>query len=576
MVDQSSDHAFVPAPASSAAPNSLAAADPSTQSGEGGKTMLASEDERMTGREYQAGVRLAVIVAALAFASFLILLDAMIVSTAIPSITDSFHSLADIGWYGSAYQFGTAAPQLLTGRIYRFFNTKWTFLIFFAVFEIGSILCGAAVSSSMFIVGRFVAGFGAAGIRNGSLNIVSNCAPLEKRPPLIGLLMGFSLLGLVAGPLIGGAFTSYTTWRWCFYINLPAGGLSAIAIVLLHLPEEPNKPRARSLLPKLHYHLDLAGFILNASAVLQLLLALQFGGQAYPWKSSQVIGLFCGAFATFVVWCFWNRYRGEDALLPRVLIRRGSVLAAGLYYALLMSALYGAVYYLPIYFQAVNGATALLSAVYLLPMILAQIFTAAAAGGAVSKIGYVIPVAIFSTVFLSVGSGLYSILRPGSPTGQWVGFQILGGIGSGAGLQLAIIAIQAAMDGEELSSGIAFAIFSQNLGPAMTLTLMNVIFSSSLQTQLGQQAPQVDAAAIIHAGSTSFRLIVSPEDLPAVIDAYANSIDRVFYLVAASAAACGVALWGMGWHDMRKRDGEDTKSNIASNGRLTEEGEKVS
>ncbi|KAI0173481.1 MFS general substrate transporter [Hypoxylon sp. FL1284] len=574
MLGRSLDRVSVPATASSSAPDSLVAAGLSTQPGEDDKAMLAPEDERMLGPEYQAGVKLAVIVAALAFASFLMLLDNMIVSTAIPSITDAFHSVPDIGWYGSAYQFGTAAPQLLTGRIYKFFNTKWTFLVFFAVFEIGSVLCGAAVSSSMFIVGRFVAGFGAAGIRTGSLNIVSSCAPLEKRPPLIGLLMGFSLLGLVAGPLIGGAFTSYTTWRWCFYVNLPAGGLSALAIVFLHLPEESDKPKARSLLPKLHYHLDIAGFILNAAAVLQLLLALQFGGQAYPWKSSQVIGLFCGAFATFVVWCFWNRYRGEDALLPRVLFSRGNVLAAGLYYALLMSALYGAVYFLPIYFQAANGATAILSAVYLLPMILAQTFAAAAAGGAVTKIGYVIPVAIFSTVFLSAGSGLYSILRPGSPTGQWIGFQILGGIGSGAGLQLAIIAIQAAVDGEELSSGTAFAIFSQNLGPAITLTLMNVIFSSSLQSQFRQQAPQVDAAAIIHAGSTGFRSIVSPEELPAVLDAYANSIDRVFYLVAALAAACGVALWGMGWHDLRKKDGEDTKSNTASNSGLTEEVEK--
>lgn len=138
--------------------------------------------------------------------------------------------------------------------------------------------------------------------------------------------------------------------------------------------------------------------------------------------------------------------------------RRKEVLASGIYEALLMSPVYGAVYYLPIYFQAVNNVTAMLSGVYLLPMILAQLFTAGAAGGvgkldaqvspvltvsgradvlvSVTKIGYVIPAAVFSTVFLSVGSGLYSSLQPGSSTGEWVGFQIIHGIGSGAVLQL--------------------------------------------------------------------------------------------------------------------------------------------
>ncbi|KAK8024998.1 Efflux pump [Apiospora arundinis] len=507
--------------------------------------------------EYVTGIKLGVIVAAVAFASFLMLLDTMIISTAIPRITDEFHSLVDVGWYASAYQFGSAAPQPLTGRIYKYFNTKWTFLAFFAVFELGSILCGSAVSSPMFIVGRFVAGFGAAGISTGSITIVSCCAPLEKRPALIGLTMGFNLLGLVVGPLVGGAFTSYTTWRWCFYINLPAGGLAALAILLLNIPEEEVKPSARSLLPRLHHHLDLIGFVLFAPAVLMLLLGLQFGGQAYPWKSSQVIGLFCGAGATAIVWFFWNRHRGDDAMMPHSMIRRRDVLCSGIYVALLMSAVFGAVYYLPLYFQAVNGASAMLSAVYLLPMILAQLFVAGAAGGLVSKVGFVIPFAIFSTVFLSVGTGLYSILQPASPTGYWVGFQILAGIGSGAGLQLAIIAVQAAMGDAELSSGVAFVIFTQALGPTITLTLFNIIFLTSLQSQITQHAPQVDPAIIMGAGATGFRSVVSPAELPAVLVAYANSLNHVFYLAAALSATCGVFLWGMGWHDLRTKKSDE-------------------
>ncbi|KAH7087027.1 major facilitator superfamily domain-containing protein [Paraphoma chrysanthemicola] len=525
-------------------------------------------------RKYVTGFKLYIIVAAVAFVSFLMLLDNMIVSTAIPRITDQFHSLADVGWYASAYQFGSSAPQPLTGRIYKYFDTKWTYLVFFLIFEVGSVICGAATSSAMFIVGRFIAGFGGAGVATGSITIISLCAPLEKRPPLIGLNLAFNLLGLVLGPLIGGAFTSYTTWRWCFYVNLPVGAVAMLGIVPLRIPEENIKPNPLSLLPRIHHYLDLVGFALLAPAVLQLLLALQFGGQAHPWKSATVIGLLCGSVANFVVWGFWNRYRGEDAMLPRSLISRRDVLCSGLYVAFLTSAVYGGIYYLPLYFQAVDGASAIKSAVYLLPLIISQLITAGFSGVAVSKIGYVIPVAVFSTVFLSIGTGLYSLLQPGSSSGKWIGFQILGGIGFGAGLQLAIIAVQAAMNSEELTSGIAFVVFSQAFGPTIAMTLYNVIFLESIKDQIPKLAPNISSTRIVNAGATGFRAFVPAEDLPNVLKAYANSIDRTFYLAAAFATLCGIFLWGMGWHDLREKkeegsgkDEDSTKSTGEGTGK---------
>ncbi|KAI0387382.1 MFS general substrate transporter [Hypomontagnella monticulosa] len=508
--------------------------------------------------EYMTGVKLVIIVATVGFTSFLILLDLMIVSTAVPKITDEFHSLGDIGWYASAYQFGSAAPQPLTGKIYKYFNTKWTFLIFFVLFEVGSVVCAAANSSPAFIVGRFIAGFGGAGVSTGTITIVSNSAPLEKRAGLLGFTLGFNLLGIVLGPLIGGAFTSYVTWRWCFYINLPIGAVAALTILVLRIPEPTIKPSPSSLLPRLHHHLDLVGFVLFAPAILQLLLALQFGTQTYPWNSSQVIGLFVGAAATFAVWLLWNRYRGEDAMIPRALISQKNVLASALYNACQTSALYAAIYYLPIYFQAVKGTSAILSGVYLLPLIIFQLLFAGASGGAVQKIGYIIPITLFASVFLSTGTGLLSILKPDTSTARWVGFQILVGTGFGAGLQMPIIAVQAAMGGEELASGIAFMVFSQAIGPAIAVTLYNVIFLSSLPSQIAEFAPQANAQAVINAGASGFRSVVSPADLDGVLVAYSNSLSRIYYLAVAFAAICAIASLGMGWNDLRKQEVNST------------------
>ncbi|KAK6070015.1 MFS multidrug transporter [Seiridium cupressi] len=376
------------------------------------------------------------------------------------------------------------------------------------------------------------------------------------------MTMGFNQLGLVAGPIIGGAITSFSNWRWCFYVNLPVGAVAVVAIILLRIPQQTVKPPAISAVLQLPHYLDFIGFILFAPAVLQLLLALQYGGNQFPWNSSRVIGLFCGSAANFVVWFFWNWHKGEKALLPHAMIGRTAVWASGIYQGLLMSAVYGGIYFLPIYFQAINAASPMLSGVYLLPTILPQLVMAASSGLIITKMGYVIPLALFSTIFLSTASGLYSLLQPGSPTGEWVGFQIIGGIGSGAGLQVAVNAIQAVTTGEELSSAMAFMVFAQSLGPAIALALYNVIFDASLKMQLAERAPNVDAQAIVDAGATGFHSLVQPTDLNPVLKAYANSIDRVFFLVAALAACCGIFAWGMGWRDIRKKTGPQDNNEV--------------
>jgi hypothetical protein len=146
-----------------------------------------------------------------------------------------------------------------------------------------------------------------------------------------------------------------------------------IPLVLMRVPDEVAKEPALDVLRHLHRHLDLVGFALFGPAVIQLLLALQFGGNQYAWDSSRVIGLFCGAGVTFAVWLAWNVREGDAALLPARIIRRRPVWASGLNYTGLTSTLQGASYFLPIYFQAVKGVDPILSGVYLLPSVLPQL-----------------------------------------------------------------------------------------------------------------------------------------------------------------------------------------------------------
>ncbi|KAI7976466.1 hypothetical protein EIK77_003281 [Talaromyces pinophilus] len=273
---------------------------------------------------------------------------------------------------------------------------------------------------------------------------------MPRRPALMGFLMGISQLGMVAGPLVGGALTSYVSWRWCFYINLPVGGLVAVLLVFLNIPEQIPKPKGLKSVATVLGNLDLIGFALFAPAAIMFLLALQYGGSTYPWNSATIIGLFVGAGVTFIIFMLWEYRVGDKAMIPYSILTIRTVWASCVTYGFLASLLICGSYYLPIYFQAIKNASPMISGVDILP---------------------------------------------------------------------------------------------------------NVIFNNSLRTIIPQQAPDINVKAVIQAGATAFRSVVPASDLQAVLRAYAISIDHVFYLAIGASCAAFLTCWGMGWKDIRKKQG---------------------
>lgn len=223
----------------------------------------------------------------------------------------------DIGWYGSAFFLTLAAFQSAWGHIYKGFSLRVSFLIAIAIFEIGSLVCALAPNSIALIIGRAIQGMGGAGLTGGCYTIAAFVAPPEKVPILIGLLGSTFSVASIAGPLLGGAFSQHVTWRWCFYINLPIGGVAAgVLFFFFRTPEQAKSGIGIPLGEKLK-QFDFIGLAVLLAGLICFFLALQWGGVTKPWSDGSVIAclvLWVVLTGAFVVIEWWQKDRALMAL----------------------------------------------------------------------------------------------------------------------------------------------------------------------------------------------------------------------------------------------------------------------
>ncbi|KAJ7163944.1 putative efflux pump antibiotic resistance protein [Mycena crocata] len=521
------------------------------------KVSVPSEKERSPTEEddFPHGLKLVLLMLALCLSVFLVALDNTIIATAIPKITDQFKSLDDVGWYGSSYLLATAATQLLFGKLYTFLPIKWVYIAAISLFEIGSVLCGAAPNSEALIVGRAIAGLGSAGIFSGALIIVAHSVPLTKRPLFTGLIGAMYGIASVAGPLMGGAFTDKVTWRWCFYINLPIGGVTLLVMVFLFkMPKSADHKMENISLAERINQFDPWGTLVFIPAIVSLLLALQWGGSKYAWKSGRIIGLFVVFGVLIIVFIGVQIWKQDAATVPPRIFKQRSIWAASWYAVCMGASFFILVFYLPIWFQAIKGVSAVKSGIDNLPMILSLVISSLLAGVIVTISGYYTPFLILSSVFMTVGAGLVSTFQTNTGHAHWIGYQVIFGLGVGFGMQQPVIAAQTVLELTDVPIGTSIVMFAQTLGGALFISVGQNVFTNKLVSGLVSQVPGVSPLLVLSAGATSLKNAVDPQYFSAVLEVYNDALVSAFYVSIAMAGFSLIGSLCMEWKSIKGKN----------------------
>ncbi|KAG0236321.1 hypothetical protein BGW42_003733 [Actinomortierella wolfii] len=455
---------------------------------------------------------------------FLSSLDQTIVSVCTKEIANQFNSMKEIPWIGTAYLLTSTACQPLYGRFSDIFGRKPTFLFAISVFLVGSALCGAAQSMVMLIVARGIAGIGAGGIFSSVMIIITDIISLRDRGRYQGIIGGVFGISSVVGPLLGGVFTDHASWRWAFYINLPIGAITLIAVVkLLHLPRPVG-----SMKDKIR-RVDFLGSLTLVVGLVMILLPLNWGGSTYPWNDPIIIGLFCGGFAALGLFCLVEWKQAIEPIIPFHLFKDRTNNAVVISNLFVGCGMFGMMFFVPIYFQVVKGESATAAGLETIPLIVGLLVSSISSGIMVAKWGQIRPFIWVGLAISTIGCGLLGLLKEDSSRAATIFILFVPGLGIGLCMQTLLLAIQSSVSNADIAVATAVATFFRTIGSVLGVAICGTVFNNKLKNTLAPLiAANPEVVAVISNSDLASRW--GPEIEQKVLSAYMDALHLAFLI----------------------------------------------
>jgi len=456
-------------------------------------------------------------------------LDQIIVATALPTIVADLGDAGHQSWVVTSYLLASTIVTALVGKLGDLFGRKRVFQAAVVFFVVGSVLCGLAQSMAMLVGSRALQGIGGGAITVTASALIGEVVPLRERGRYQGILGAVFGVTTVIGPLLGGYFTDYLTWRWAFWVNVP------VSVVVLVVAAVAIPQLAAATKPVIDY----AGIVLVGLGAAGLTLATSWGGTLYPWGSPTIIGLFAGSAAALGVFA-WVESRAPAPILPTRLFRSPVFTVCCVLSFVVGFAMLGAMTFLPTYMQYVDGVSATTSGLRTLPMVVGMLITSTGSGILVGRTGRYKLFPVAGTALMALAFLLMSRMDPSTSALVQSAFLVILGAGIGLSMQVLVLIVQNTSNFEDLGVATSGVTFFRTIGSSFGAAIFGSLFSNFLKDRIGPA---------LAAGGVPASAVASPEALhrqphsvaAPIVAAYADSLTQVF-LCAAPVALLGFVL----------------------------------
>lgn len=471
------------------------------------------------------------ILGVLALSMLVIGLDMTVLNLAMPVLADELQATtSQLQWFANAYNLVLAAALLPAGLLGDRFGSKKILLAALLLFGGASLACALAGSAGFLVAGRALLGLGAALMMPASLSMLPVLFKEEERPKAMRIWVTATALGMPLGPILGGWLLDEYTWGSIFWMNVPIVAISSIAVAIL-FPRSHGSNRNRA---------DILGILLSSGGLAALTYGVTRSGDE-GWGDAGTI-IFVAASVLLLIAFVWRQRRASHPLVPLALFRERRFAWGASLATLVNSAMFGVLFGLPLFFQAVNGVDSQTTGLRILPLIGGLIVGAQLSGKLVARLGDKAIVAIgFSLMAIGLGLGaLTDVSTEYVYIAAWVA---LGGVGIGFALPTAMDAALGALPAERNGIGSALTMAMRQVGGTLGVALLGAILNSAYRRNLPTDGITGEAAEAMRSNVTSgiaaAQQMNSADLLASVKGAFVGGMDAMLW------ASCSIAALGL-------------------------------